>query len=243
MTGLTEQQFDLEGLRRVILRFGVATMVFTCFFYPVADDILIWFQRLTGVMLAAFGLADAFLSVIKISLAAGILAALPYLFYEILALLQKRFPAKFGTRGRVGFTTLAMALFYLGIGFCTTVTLRYGSRFLLSYEAENIEAVISVRQFVSFCMAFIFGFGIMFELPLVMMLVSRLGLVSASRMGRYRRYAVLGITVASAIVTPTPDVINLLLLAVPLYLLFEASLLGMKIIEKRRPGKKEFPSR
>ncbi len=228
------ERIDLEGLRRAILRFGLATGVFSLCFYPVSDDILKWFQNLTGVMLAAFGIADGFLAVLKISLAAGVMAALPYLFYQILVLLQKHFSTMMGNRSRIAFLIISILLFYFGIWFCTTVTLKFGSRFLLSYQSDQIEAVISVRQFVSFCLVFIFGFGLVFELPLVMMLLSKLGIVSASRISHSRRYAVLGITVVSAVITPTPDVINLLLLAGPLYLLFEASLVGMKFIEKRQ---------
>ena len=216
-----------------MLRFG-AGVIFSAFcFFPVSDDILKWFKGLTGVFLAGFGVADGFFAVVKISLAAGLITVLPYLFYHIIRLVQKRSTKMTGHLWTISLLGLSMVLFFSGSWFCIAVTLKYGARFLLSYESNLIEAVISVRQFVSFCLALIFGFGLMFELPLVMMLLSRMGFVTAMQLARYRKYAILIITVISAVITPTPDIINLLLLSCPLYLLFELSLLGMRIIEKR----------
>jgi len=129
----------------------------------------------------------------------------------------------------LGFWLVSLLLFYAGALFCRYVTLPYGVRFLLSFEGQDIEAIISVSKFVSFCMLFVFGFGLIFELPLAMILVGRLGLVSAKKLGGYRRYAILLISIVAAVLTPTPDVFNMMLMAVPLYVLFELGLLGMRV--------------
>jgi sec-independent protein translocase protein TatC len=105
-------------------------------------------------------------------------------------------------------------------------------RFLLSFQAQHIEAVISVKKFVSFCFLLIIGFGLIFELPLSMILLAWLGLTEARVLAKYRRYAILSITVIAAILTPTPDILNLALMGVPLYLLFEIGLVGMRIWKK-----------
>jgi sec-independent protein translocase protein TatC len=76
---------------------------------------------------------------------------------------------------------------------------------------------------------FVFGFGILFELPLAMILLGRIGVVTRRTLARNRRYAILVITIVSAVVTPTPDAFNLGMMAVPLYLLFEIGLLGMRL--------------
>jgi sec-independent protein translocase protein TatC len=112
------------------------------------------------------------------------------------------------------------------------VTLPYGVRFLLNFQTQHIEAIISVKKFVSFCFLLIIGFGLIFELPLSMILLARLGLTEAKVLARYRRYAILSITVIAAILTPTPDILNLALMGVPLYLLFEIGLVGMRIWKK-----------
>jgi Sec-independent protein secretion pathway component TatC len=111
----------------------------------------------------------------------------------------------------------------------TGVTLPYGVRFLLSFKTSNLEPVISVKKFVSFCFLFVFGFGCIFEIPLVMILLARLGLVQAGMLAGQRRYAILSISIISAVLTPTPDIFNMALMGVPLYLLYEIGLIGMRI--------------
>jgi sec-independent protein translocase protein TatC len=92
-----------------------------------------------------------------------------------------------------------------------------------------LEAIISVRKFAAFCLLFLFGFGIIFEMPLAMILLGRIGLLKHHTLARNRRYAILALTIISAILTPTPDAFNLAMMAVPLYLLFEIGLIGMRL--------------
>jgi sec-independent protein translocase protein TatC len=102
--------------------------------------------------------------------------------------------------------------------------------------------MISVGKYVSFCTFFIFGFGLTFELPLILALLSYLRLVHASFLTRNRRYAILLIAVVAAVVTPTPDVFNMALMGGPLYLLFEIGVLLVKIIERKRREAERLPS-
>jgi sec-independent protein translocase protein TatC len=94
--------------------------------------------------------------------------------------------------------------------------------------------MISVGTYVSFCAVFIFGFGISFELPLVLALLSSLKVLDAAFLTKNRRYAILIIAIVAAVVTPTPDVFNMALMGVPLYLLFEVGIILVKIIEQKR---------
>jgi sec-independent protein translocase protein TatC len=112
--------------------------------------------------------------------------------------------------------------------FCLNISLPYGVAFLLEFQAPHIEAIISVKKFAAFCLLFLFGFGIIFELPLAMILAGRVGLVTYSALARNRRYAILTITIIAAVLTPTPDAFNLAMMAVPLYILFELGLVGMR---------------
>ena len=127
---------------------------------------------------------------------------------------------------------IVILLFIGGALFCVGVTLPYGVRFLLSFQTPYLEPIISVKKFVSFCFLFIFGFGCIFELPLAMILLARLGLVEASVLAKHRRYAILGISIISAVLTPTPDIFNMALMGVPLCFLFEIGLIGMRIWRK-----------
>jgi sec-independent protein translocase protein TatC len=96
--------------------------------------------------------------------------------------------------------------------------------------------MISVGKYVSFCAGFIFAFGLIFELPLILALLSYLRIVKASFLTQNRRYAILLIAILSAVLTPTPDFFNMALMGGPLYLLFEIGVLLAKIIERKRAG-------
>jgi sec-independent protein translocase protein TatC len=94
--------------------------------------------------------------------------------------------------------------------------------------------MISAGKYVSFCTFFVFGFGLTFELPLILALLSTLRVVSAAFLTRNRRYAILLIAVAAAVITPTPDVFNMSLMGGPLYILFEIGVILVKVIERKR---------
>jgi len=131
----------------------------------------------------------------------------------------------------------AVFLFYLGCVFCYYVVLPNGIGFLLSYQGGPLKAMISTNRFVHFCITFIFGFGASFELPMILLVLGKLGIVNSRTLARTRRYAVLIIAVAAAAITPTPDVYNMSLLGVPLYILYEIGILLLKIGE-RSAGKR-----
>jgi Sec-independent protein secretion pathway component TatC len=141
-----------------------------------------------------------------------------FLAESIMRLLQRQ----------TGVRLAAVVLFGAGVLFCLNISLPYGVQFLLEFEGPNIEAIISVQKFVSFCLLFLFGFGFIFELPLAMILAGRIGIVTYQRLAGNRRYAILVITIVSAVLTPTPDAFNLAMMAAPLYLLFELGLFGMR---------------
>jgi len=101
--------------------------------------------------------------------------------------------------------------------------------------------MISVGKYVSFCAGFILAFGLVFELPLIVALLSYLRIVRASFFSQKRRYAILLIAILSAVLTPTPDVFNMALMGGPLYVLFEIGVLLARIIERNRK-KKEVSS-
>jgi sec-independent protein translocase protein TatC len=132
------------------------------------------------------------------------------------------------------FGAAAVLLFFAGAGFCFHLTLPYGAQLLLSYAGRGLRPVIFVSSFVGFCLVLIFGFGLTFNLPLVMILFGRIGLIRRETLSRHRTHAFMAITVLAAVLTPTPDVLNLLLLALPLYLLFELGLVGMRLSKGTR---------
>lgn len=223
----------LQSLRRSFIRIGFVVLGLSIGGYYLAEPILRRLQQLTGVKLAAYGLPETLFTLLSLALAFGVVASMPCVLYALLSGVQPLF-ANF-TRGMMrGFWLASVVLFYAGMAFCLGVSLPYGVQFLLEFEGPQVEALISVRKFAAFCLLFLFGFGVIFELPLAMILLGRIGAVSREALARNRRYAILAITILAAVITPTPDAFNLGLMAVPLYLLFEIGLVGMRLY--RRPG-------
>jgi sec-independent protein translocase protein TatC len=185
--------------------------------------------------LVAFGIPESFLSLLKLTLYASLFFSIPIIFYYI----WKSFAPLFRLKGLKSATPIlltAILLFYLGAFFCYFVTLPFGVQFLLGYQSAHIKPMISVGKYVSFCTVFIFGFGLTFELPLILALLSYIKVVNVAFLTRNRRYAILLIAIVAAVVTPTPDFFNMALMGGPLYLLFEIGVILVKIIERRRAG-------
>lgn len=224
----------LEAFRKALIQVAVVVLVFSIVGYAFAKTTLSFLQKHTGVTLAYYGLSETFFSLLNIALFSSLFITMPFLLFKILAALRAVFPS-FSRKIMVGFWIGAVFLFYLGAGFCLFITLPYGVKFLLSYQSSHIEAIISVKKFVSFCLLFTFAFGIIFELPLTMILLGRIGLVTVNFLTKYRAYAVLIIAILAAVLTPTPDAFNMMLMAVPLYLLFEIGVIGVRIWGKNKP--------
>ncbi len=222
----------LETLRKSLVQVIAVVLIFSIIGYAFAKTILNYLQIHTGVTLAYYGLSETFFALLNIALFSSLFATIPFLLFKVLGALRAVVPS-FSRKMMIGFWIGAVLLFYLGAGFCLFVTLPYGVKFLLSYQGAHIEAIISVKKFISFCLLFIFAFGIIFELPLTMILLSRIGLVTVGFMTRYRGYAVLAIAIIAAVLTPTPDAFNMMLMAVPLYLLFEIGIIGMRLWGKK----------
>jgi len=136
----------------------------------------------------------------------------------------------------IGFTIVGLILFYSGVAFCYLFTLPFGINFLLGYQSEHLKPVISIERFVDFISFFLMGFGLIFELPLLMTVMAKLRLCTAKTFSSKRRYAILIIAITAAMLTPTPDVINMALMGIPLYLLFEAGIIFTKMVASESPS-------
>ncbi len=225
----------IGALRRFLLKSLIAAVVvgIVCFVY--AKEILLLLLRAADIQVYYFALQEVFLSSVELALYAGLFFSVPVIGF----ILWHEFKGAVAIRPLHGylFTLFAIGLFYTGSFFCYGLVLHSGVTFLLGYEGGALKAMISVAKFVKFTAMMIFAFGLTFEVPVVLLLLSKLGIVKARRLARARRYAVLIITIASALITPTPDVYNMALLAVPTYVLYEIGILLMRMNEARQ-GKK-----
>jgi len=217
----------LEDLRKTLIHIGIATILTSLASAGAAGPVLRHLKQSAAIELVAFGVPEAFLTMAQLCLTLGILLCIPFILFRLLNLLPRLF-SSVPSATIVGAWAVSTLLFYLGVVFCLKITLPYGIEFLLGFQTEHLRPLVSARKFVSFCTVFVFGFGLIFQLPLMMVLAGRLISLDVKKLSRHRRYAVVMITLLSAVLTPTPDILNQMLMGVPLYLLFEIGLMGMR---------------
>jgi sec-independent protein translocase protein TatC len=169
---------------------------------------------------------------IKLSVFAGLIVALPVVFYQIWlfvvpGLLEKE---KRYVPYVIFFSTFC---FLVGAAFCYFVVLRFGLKFLLGFETADMVATISVNEYLQFVTMLIFVFGLVFELPILAFFLTKIGLISPAFLRNYRRHGIVIMVIVSAIITP-PDVFTQLLLAGPLIFLYEISILVSQTVVKKQ---------
>jgi sec-independent protein translocase protein TatC len=213
----------LEELRRRLLIAIAALLVATAISWFFADQLLTFFIRPVGRVIFV-GVTEAFFVRLKLALLAGVFLSLPVLLYQIWAFVSVGLtPVE--RRYALWLLPPALVLFVGGAVFALAAIVPLGVRFLLSYQVPGVlEPFISVGAYVSFLTAFMLAFGAVFELPIVLIFLAKLGLVTSAQLAAGRRYAIVAIVALAAVLTPGGDVFSQLLMAVPTYLLYEASI-------------------
>ncbi|HLT58240.1 MAG TPA: twin-arginine translocase subunit TatC [Limnochordales bacterium] len=175
--------------------------------------------------------SEAFVARIKLALAGGLVLAFPFLMYQILAFVSPYLSRRDRRMGLL-LIPLSFGLFLTGAGFSYAVMLPFALRFLLGFGAGELEPMLSISPFVNFVLFLVLPLGLIFQLPIVMVFLTRLGIVDPVVMARNRKYAVFAIFVISAVLTPA-DVFSQLLMAGPLLVLYEFSLLIARLARRR----------
>jgi sec-independent protein translocase protein TatC len=209
-------------LRKSLRALGLGVVVVTVAIFFLTPDLLRVVQNHLTEKLYFFTVAGPFLAHVKLAAFSALYALVPW----ILAVFWRALGKPFGVEGPqlfffVFFTSL---LFYAGTLFCYFLTLPLGIKFLLGFGSEQLRPVISISRFVNFVTLFILAFGAIFELPVFMVFLARVGVCPRSFFAKNRRYALLLIAIVAAMLTPTPDIVNMLLMGGPLYLLYEAGI-------------------
>ena len=191
------------------------------------------FKEKAPVPLVFLAPAEAFWMHMKVSFVAAFVFALPVIFLQIWkfispGLLSKE--KKYVTPFLLGSTLL----FIVGALFCFVIILPFAMTFLLGYKTESLTPMISVGSYIDFCLKFILAFGAIFELPVVIIFLTKFGIVSPETLAKKRKYAVLFSFIAAAILTPTPDAFNQVLMAVPIIVLYEVGIILSKIMFRKK---------
>jgi len=218
----------LAELRHAVRSLGVALIVLTIGFFFLSSNLLLLFQEHLNEKLYFFSVAGPFLAHVKLAFFGALYILMPWIMYVV----WKGIGRPFGVKGKklFWFVFATCFLFYAGTLFCFMITLPYGVSFLLGFQSEELKAVISVGRFVNFVTIFVLAFGVIFELPVFMIFSAGVG-VSRKVFEKNRRYAILVIAILAALLTPTPDIVNMSLMGGPLYLLYEAGILIIRVLK------------
>lgn len=226
----------LGELRTRIVWSLVAVLVGLGAAFPFSERIMIYLARpitKTGQTLKFLAVTEAFWAQMKIALITGLFVASPVILWQVWRFVEPglhRYEKKYA----VPFILVGSLLFLGGGAFALFVVTPYAIQFLLTYSKPGVlEASITIGNHIDFILKFTLAFGAVFELPLAITLLARMGVVNAKMLARNRKYAILGAFVAAAVLTPTPDIFNQTLMAGPLIILYEVGIISARIFGRR----------
>lgn len=178
-------------------------------------------------------LAGQFTAHVRTSILAGICLASPYTTWLAFGFIS---PALYAGERRLALHTLAPAviMFILGVAMSYYVIFPFTFRFLGTYQvSSDVANTITLQSYLDTFLLTMLVMGLVFEIPVLCRLLARMGLLNAALMRRYRRHAIVAILILSAIITPTPDAFTLMLVAVPIYMLYETGIIVTKFTRKK----------
>jgi sec-independent protein translocase protein TatC len=178
------------------------------------------------------GLPEAFFTYLKVALLTGVILATPVLFYEFWMFVS---PGLYRTEKKFFLPVVFLSVFFFAVGssFGYFIVFPYGFKFFLGFATENIHAMPSMKEYLGFSSKMLLAFGFVFELPLVLTFLARMGIVSVPFLKKNRKYALLLFFVGAALITP-PDVVTQIMMALPLMVLYEISIIGAKLFGKKK---------
>lgn len=230
----------LDVLRSSIIRMIVAAVVMGIVAFFLKDwlfDIVLAPKdsnfityRLLGIepfsiQLVNTGLTEQFMIHMKVALMAGILVASPYIIYTLFRFVS---PALYENERRhsVRITVAAYVMFLVGVVVNFFLIFPLTVRFLGTYKvSEEVMTMLTITSYIDTLLMMSLVFGIIFEIPVVSWLLAKAGMLKSSWMTKYRRHAIVAILIIAAIITPTADIMTLVIVSLPIWLLYEVSIL------------------
>jgi len=239
---LEEKSFieHLEELRQRLIKclivVGIAFGI--CYFFSkeILDFLMVPLKRSVpeGATAIFLNPAEAFVTYIKLSFYSALFFSSPYILYQVWLFIA---PGLYAHEKRMvlPFMIVATFLFVLGVAFAYFVVFPFGLKFLFSFSTEFIRPAPRLKDYLSFTATLLIAFGVVFELPVFVYFLTKMGVIDEKTLSKNRRYAILIIFIVAAILTP-PDVFTQLLMAAPLLALYEISIWVAKAA-KAKPRK------
>ena len=226
----------LAELRARLIKAGVAVVIASIGAFMVNERILEVLARpfeeaVVDGRLAVFRPTEAFSLVMRLSLFGGVVLASPIIFYQLWRFVSPAL-SKREKRWVVPLIGVLTVLFVAGVALGYWALGR-GLEFLLAFGGDSLQPIIGADNYLSFAMRFILGFGIAFEFPVFLFAAAAAGVVGSETLRKARRWAVLIILFAGALITPSGDPLTLMLLSTPLYAMYELTILAIRFILRK----------
>ena len=176
--------------------------------------------------------AEAFMIYMKVALLSGLILSSPFILYELYSFVRPALTLR-ERRFTLICIPLSLVLFITGMLFSYSFVFPRGLEFFLGFAAGKVNPLISMESYLDFMLMLVVPFGFAFNVPVVLTLLAYLNIVSAKMLMKYQRHVILVAFIIAGVITPTPDVITQTLLAVPLILLYEVSIVIIKCVLRR----------
>lgn len=228
----------LDELRKRLFISLVAWLAATVIGCYYADPVLRWLLRPVALEVHEFYFFSptaAFLIKFKIALLLGFLIASPILISQLWLFVS---PGLYGKEKKMILPLILMTtlLFLCGVFFCFYIAIPFAFKFLIGLQTDFLKPMISIDSYMDFLFGLLLAFGISFNMPIFIMSFVYVGVLRVRLLNRYHKHIIVLIFVVAAVLTPTPDITGQLLLAIPLVVLFELSVVGSWLIEKLKRG-------
>ena len=227
----------LEELRkRLIYSFLSVGVAFGISYAYIKEIVEILMRPLVRALPAGSSLVftavpEAFFTYLKAALLAGVFFSSPFILYQIWAFVS---PGLYEREKKYIYPYLFVSttFFVLGALFCYFIVFPVVFRFFLSFATKDIRPLPAIKEYLTFTIKLLLAFGLVFQWPALILFLSRMGVVSSKTLAKNRKYAILGIFVAAAVLTP-PDLVSQILLAGPLLVMYEGSIWMAKFLGKK----------
>jgi sec-independent protein translocase protein TatC len=215
----------LEELRqrivKIVLALAITTGLCLVFTTQIMELLLLPAGGIKPIFLKP---TEMFLTYMRVGLIAGVGLAMPVIVYQIMRFLAPGLEPK-EKKWLVSLVPATAAFFIGGVSFAYFFMLPFALQYLLTFGSTLVEAKWAIGEYISFVTSLLLWVGVSFETPLVIFFLAKLHIVDAKKLTSYRKYAIVGAFIAAAIITPTPDPFNQVMVAVPIILLYELGII------------------
>lgn len=221
----------LEEFRRRIIISLVTVMIAAAVCYSWAEEMVAFLTQDAG-KLYYMNPAEAFFTYLKVSVFGGFLISIPVLVHQFWAFVVPALTNKEKKTFDI-IVPASVVLFFVGLAFSYFLVLPTAVAFFMGFSTDSLMPMFSVGQYLSFVISFVLPFGFVFELPMIVLVLAKMGFLSSEFLRSKRKIVIVGSFVVGAVISPTPDIFSQCMIAIPMLLLYEASIMMVQIFLKK----------